>query len=736
MQVLGNFLFLAVSCYFTGVLCLFLALLVLKANPGSKGCRLAFALNLFVSLWAFAFGSMLLSKNEAWGLLIAKILTVAIYFINASFFHLVMFITHKEKSFRKCLIANYALACCLALITLLTRLIIQGSPPKLDFPSYLEGGPLYFISPVYLFLVVSLSIFSLIGGIRRAKGYQKTRLALFLASSSLGYLAGIPTYLMAYNIPIKPLALPFVSLFPIILSYAIIKHRFLDIRKLVKNTLLFSLLFILLLCFASGILFITREIMSRWVGLDNGLAQAIAIALALALYSPLKEGLSRITRQILYLHAENPETIFGKLSENMLHYLDTKTLAQEATKRVRDTLALHRISLYLRNKRNPYVFEPKACIGRIRKKTLSHTNPLIQYLERTKEFLAAPHGQKERPGFFRKKPLFALRNIKEIKNEAIRQLAILGGVGCFPVFINQSLRGVLIIGQKKSDASFREDEFEILKSFTRHFELALGNAEYAEGLRRSHEELSRNERDAFAGALIAGVEHEAKNPVSIMTLSLTNLKTNASLLSGSKDEAERRIQKTMLDVLEASARIKGIIEHLSTLADKKPLRIEANVQPHRIAMRAIQDLAQNGNGNGHKVRMESRIPENLRLACDSNALFEILINLIRNGQEACPKNGSVILSAQEHETEVILRIKDTGSGIPSAHFDHIFEPFYTTKNSRQNGKPSGSGMGLFIVKENMESMGAKIEVRSRLGKGTVFRLRFPSLAPAFEGASQ
>lgn len=728
MQVLGHFLFLSLSCYFTGLLCLFLAFLVLKANPKSKGCQLAFFLNLSVSLWAISFGSMLLSKNEICGLWAAKSLTVTINFINAFFLHLVIFVTKKEKSWKKFLILNYSVAATLSLLTLSTHLIVQSSPPKLNYASYIQGGIFYFLTPTFLFSNLVISIYNLICGIRKAKGYQKIQLSLFLASSSLGYLMGIPAYFLAYNIPIKPVTLPLVSLFPIILSYAIIRHRFLDIRKLVKNTMIFSLLFILLLSFASGILFLLREVMNRWIGFPKGLAQAIAIALALALYSPIKDGLSRLTKRLLYQHTENPETIFMKLSKDILHYLDTKSLAEELTRRIADIMSLYRISFYFRDKRNPRVFEAKASIGRLRKKMLSHTNPLIQYLERTKTFLTAPHGQRERRHLFKKKSYFALWNLKEIKNEATRELIALGGVASLPVFVNQNLRGILVIGSKKSDATFRNEEFEILKSFLRHFALALANAEYAEGLKRSHEELSRNERDAFAGALITGVEHEAKNPINVMTLSLTNLQSNLSGFAANEEIFEKRVSKTMTDVLEASGKIKDIIKHLSTLANKKPLAMENGVKPCQIALKAIEALAQE-SGNHHKVKIDVRIPENLSIYCDPHALFEIFTNLIRNAKEACHNEGTVILDAKEKSEEVIIQVKDNGTGIGSEHFDHIFEPFYTTKNGKENGKTSGSGMGLFIVKENVESMGAKIEVRSRRGNGTCFRLRFPSLEP-------
>lgn len=733
MQVLGHFLFLAVSCFITGLLCLFLAILVLNANPKSRGCRLAFLLNLFVSFWAFSFGSMLLAKNDALGLWVAKILTVNINFLNTFFTHLVIHVTKKEKSWNKFLILNYSLAGLLSAGTLFTNWFVESSPAKLDYPSYIEGGPIYFLTMAFLVFNVVISIFNLIRGIRKAKGYQKIQLSLFLASSSFGYLAGLPAYFLAFNIPAKPYTLPFVVLFPIVLSYAIIKHRFLDVRKLVKNTLIFSLLFILLLGFASATLFFLREFMNRLIGLPNGIAQAIAIAMALALYTPLKKWLSRITKRLLYHHTENPETIFMNLSEDMMRHLDSKSLLELVTQRIAEILSLHRISFFLKTSRTPYGFQLIASIGRSRKRLIPASEPIVEYLEKTRDLIIAPASQRERHTLFRKRPHLYLANQKEIKEEAIRELISLGGVATFPVFVNQNLRGILVIGPKKSDSPFRNEELEILKSFTRHLAFALANAEYAEKLKKSHEELLKNERDAFQGALIAGVAHEVKNPLYNITLSLTTLKANPKLLTETQGNVDRLISRTMTKVMDDVTQIKGIIEHLSTLADKKPLRIEEGINPFQIAKRVIQELKQAQNGFRKRVKIELNIPEDLRITSDPGALHEIFKNLIQNALEACPANAAISLEAAQKDSEVVIKVNDTGAGISPIHLKRIFEPFFTTKNG-ENGKVSGSGMGLFIVKENMESMGARIEVRSRLGKGTCFRLRFPTLeSPLKEG---
>ena len=377
-----------------------------------------------------------------------------------------------------------------------------------------------------------------------------------------------------------------------------------------------------------------------------------------------------------------------------------------------------------------------ANVGKFRKKQIHQSKQLIQYLERTKEFLVNPLTEINQRLLSKQKPPFALASLKEIKKQATRELAAIGGVAAFPVFVKDTLRGVLITGRKKSDAAWREQEFRILKSFTRHLSLALGNAEYAEAIRRSRQELTRSERDGSAGALIAGVDHEAKSPLHAMSLSLSALRSHLSdprFLASSRENIEKLITRTMQNVLNDAERVNAIIQHLSDLADRKPFKIEEGVRASHIAAKVIHELSR--TDSSHNIRIESRIPVNLSFACDPDAFYEIILNLICNAQQAMQKEGLIVVDGRAVKGETLIEIRDTGIGIPHECLQKIFEPFYSTKQKEETEGTAGAGLGLFIVKEYMQGMGGRVEVESKLEEGSIFRLYFPSLEPAFREAA-
>ncbi len=736
MEIFGHYIFLAAGSYFTSALCLILAILVIQANPRSKSCRLTFLFNLSVSFWAFFFASLFIVKDGPLGHFVCRMLSVGTVLLSAFVTHLTFVQVKLENKRKRLLQINYAISAVLIVLLFIPHLMIKGNPPKLDLPSYLEGGPLFFLIPLQLLLNFIYSCYHLVRGIRKIKGFRRNQLSLLLAALFAGYSTGVPAYLLVFNFPIKPVTSPLVCLYPIILTYAIVKHRFLDIEKLVKNTLVFSLLFIMLLLCVSVILFILKEFISRWIGIPAAVSQGIAIALAIGLYAPLKEGLSRLTNRTLFQHSENPEIIFRKLSQDILKFPNTIPLAQEVTNRVAEILALDRIYFYVKTKRSTGFYELMAHVGKFRKKQIHQSKQLVQYLERSKEFLVNPLTEINQRLLSKQKSHFALANLKEIKKQATRELAALGGVAAFPIFVKDTLRGILVAGRKKSDATWRDEEFKILKSFTRHLSLALGNAEYAEAIHRSREELTRSERDASAGALIAGVDHEAKNPLHAMALSLSSLRTTLSdpgFMSGPTENIEKLVTTRMQNILSDAEQVNAIIQHLSDLADRKPLQISEGVRPSRIAAKVIQNLIQ--SGNSHRIRIESKIPEYLSFVCDPDAVYEIFLNLIRNAQQSIPDEGQIVIDSRIQSGEIVVEIRDTGIGIPKESLQQIFEPFFSTKQKELTEGTAGAGMGLFIVKEYMLGMGGRVEVESKIGEGTVFRLFFPRLAPIFREAA-
>lgn len=112
---------------------------------------------------------------------------------------------------------------------------------------------------------------------------------------------------------------------------------------------------------------------------------------------------------------------------------------------------------------------------------------------------------------------------------------------------------------------------------------------------------------------------------------------------------------------------------------------------------------------------------------DPDRLEQVLAIFLDNAAKYTPSGGSVWAQAGVEREDVVIEIADTGQGIPPDRLQHIFDRFYRVDDSR-NAEVSGFGLGLAIAKRQLDAIGAAIEVKSEVGKGTTFRVRLPGAA--------
>jgi len=122
------------------------------------------------------------------------------------------------------------------------------------------------------------------------------------------------------------------------------------------------------------------------------------------------------------------------------------------------------------------------------------------------------------------------------------------------------------------------------------------------------------------------------------------------------------------------------------------------------------------------VEIRTDFQENLpSLRVSTSELQQVFFNLLNNAIDAMDRDGGTLtISSHRSENNLVIKVSDTGKGIPEANLDRIFDPFFTTKPV---GK--GTGLGLSICYGIMEKMGGKVEVESAVGSGTTFTITIP-----------
>ena len=239
------------------------------------------------------------------------------------------------------------------------------------------------------------------------------------------------------------------------------------------------------------------------------------------------------------------------------------------------------------------------------------------------------------------------------------------------------------------------------------------------------EQIRRSDRLAALGVLAAGVAHEVRNP-------LVGIRAAAQLMEGEPEFPASMREFTGIIIRQVD-RLNRIVSELLSFAGQQPLqRRPCNI--NQILEEALHLLGSALAGTRIAVvrRYDPEVPA---VAGDPDRLLQVFLNLVRNGVEAMADGGELTVRTRFERVApqcggraaAVAEITDRGSGIPPEVQRHLFNPFFTTKHG-------GTGLGLPISVRIVEEHGGTIEVLSRAGEGSTFRVLLP-LAGDGEGAT-
>ena len=123
---------------------------------------------------------------------------------------------------------------------------------------------------------------------------------------------------------------------------------------------------------------------------------------------------------------------------------------------------------------------------------------------------------------------------------------------------------------------------------------------------------------------------------------------------------------------------------------------------------------------GIKIDLQLDLEDGCLVKGQENEIFEVLVNLIRNAAEAMPQGGDIEVKTYKEADEVVVTVRDTGTGIAEEDLPKVFQPFWSSK-----GVGIGKGMGLAVTHGLVKRHGGTISVQSKVGAGTTFTIRLP-----------
>ena len=237
------------------------------------------------------------------------------------------------------------------------------------------------------------------------------------------------------------------------------------------------------------------------------------------------------------------------------------------------------------------------------------------------------------------------------------------------------------------------------------------------GIVKLEDQLLYQERLAGIGELAAGIAHEIRNPLGIITAS--------AQFCLNKYKLHELARKHLRIILKNSENANRIVKDLLDFA--KPSEISFKLANMASIIEGACNLVKT-RCSKQRVRLTRRLSRRLsQIPLDEKRLEEAFLNFILNALDAMPDGGRMVIAAHpdSRNNEVIVSFSDTGDGIPQENLSKIFNPFFTTKKD-------GIGLGLCLAQQIISYHKGKLGIKSEVGHGTEITIRLPILREPFE----
>ena len=217
--------------------------------------------------------------------------------------------------------------------------------------------------------------------------------------------------------------------------------------------------------------------------------------------------------------------------------------------------------------------------------------------------------------------------------------------------------------------------------------------------------------------LISDISHEIKTPVSVIRAGAETLQNGAINDKNASDKFlsaitanSERLAEMVNDLLELER-----IEQGQLYQQKEKIHLKHEIN---LIIESIEALA-----NDQNVTLINKIGHDHYLHTDKSAFRGIFLNLLNNAIKYSKESGLVTIASNVTNTNIVIAVEDNGYGIEKNNLQRIFDRFYRTPKARAH--TNGSGLGLSLVKQQINQIGGQIDVKSQINKGTTFFVSFP-----------
>lgn len=699
-------------------------------RKGKDKRRTSFGLaSILTGLWSlFPFATSIAPNKES-ALFFARFIYIFAAFTPSAWLHFMLSIVgdKKNKGQGLTLIGAYGASIfilCLCFNPLFIKGVSRFAPHFSVIPGSLFPLFIFAFSVIFIYIVYNVS-----QKFQIAQGHFKNQLKYILLSFVFGAFSGMLHFGAAYfNREPFPHDLLLIA-YTWLIWYAIFRYKLLDINIAITRAGIFTIVYIVILGLPFGIGYKLR---------DTGLWLIPLVVMALfATAGPFvftyfqRKAEQRLRKEEFLAHQA-----LNKLAQDMMRFTNLEDLLKLVVEKIAEIMKVNSTSIYLKDETDKHYY--------LRASWSSDNTPPQQteFIEDSaliKDILLKKEPIVSEELKFNQAPMSS-SHIKKLQAEPYRyETSVI-----VPVFKGEVLLGLLMLGTRRDNRLFTQEDLNLLLLLANQLVLAIENTQLIEKEKTFLAEKSR--RDALAD-MAPGVAHQFDNRLQSILLT-----AEAQMLLNAQEDLHKLSPDKLISIIEQSQKT---LDSISKDAQKGKEISDAVKSKGRAKLTyESQDLLPIIESAINRLKI-SRTPESLKGAPEPEITIEaeenlpklflkqsliddVLYNLVDNGRDAIilrhsylkekelpkettPYQGKITIKVYKKDDKVIVTVTDNGIGMKEKELRRLFVPWFTTKAT----SIKGTGMGLHAIQAVIEDHKGKISVESEYGKGTTFTITFP-----------
>ena len=701
----------AISNLITAVCSLALGIFVISKDKKVPINRIWLLFMVAVAIWSFGVAMKTFASDRSVIAFWVKFLHAGAIFIPIFFLHFVLMLLNYEKGEKRFLEMAYVISC-IIFISLFTKLFLKGIVFKVSLGYYLIPGITYYVFVLTFLIYIGYAYYKMGKAFKRSTGLQRNQIKYVMIASIIGFTGGSMVFLPVFNINIFPVSNYFVLFYAVIISYAIVQHRLMDINVIFKKGATYASASFLLLIPLSLLVIYGQKTAFETVSYPFSVSMLSAIILAAYFFPKVKVQAEKTIEQYIFKDKYDCKKTISDLSRAMVSILNTDDLCKKIITTITETMMIEKSSIYILNEEKGFyeLYESVDLTVDEIVSSYQKDDPIFVWIERHNEIFIREELERYSTD---NEALAVAERMKQMKAEI-----------CIPLITKQKLMGVINLGMKDNGEMYNEEDLGMLTTLSHQAAVAIENATLYEDLSKTKVQMQRADRLASLGTLTAGLAHEIRNP-------LVAIKTFTQLLPTRFDDDEFRNHFLKVTAGEVD-RISSLVSEL--LDFSRPSQPKLNKENLNQVLEKMLLLV---DTESHKKSLQ--IVKNFNeflppVVLDKEQIKQVFLNILLNAVYATPESGTITVETRLTKRDgsqsfIQVIIKDTGKGISEENMDKIFTPFYTTKHE-------GSGLGLAISNQIIQEHRGSIEVESKENQGTTFYINLPVNPLLIQGEKQ